>query len=155
VDCHRIEDGDTYKGYIMRTKFFAALLCCCTLTVATASDRQILTTDLRDFPGQYDLVDGCLLNITQRGHRLIMQVENQPEAEIVAIGSAAFVTKSGQVRLEFVQYPNGNAPAVRVIDTSGTSQHVCQRPATDLRNGTHLVPKTMPGPNAVPPSRIN
>jgi hypothetical protein len=139
----------------MRTKFFAALLGCCTLTVATASERQMLTTDLQDFQGQYDLVDGCLLSITQRGHRLIMQLENQPEAEIVAIGSAVFVTKSGQVRLEFVQYPNGNVPAVRVIDTSGTRQHSCQRPALDLRNGFHLVPKTVSGPNGVPPSRIN
>jgi hypothetical protein len=139
----------------MRTKFFAALLGCCTLTVATASDQKILTTDLQDFQGQYDLVDGCLLNITQRGHRLIMQLENQPEAEIVAIDSAAFVTKSGQVRLEFVQYQNGNVPAVRVIDTSGTSQHSCQRAAPDLHNGSHRVPKTVSGPNGVPPSRIN
>ncbi|MYM26437.1 hypothetical protein GTP46_27800 [Duganella sp. FT135W] len=139
----------------MRTKFFAALFCCCALTVATASDRQILTADLQDFQGQYDLADGCLLNITQRGHRLMMQLENQPEAEIVAIGSAAFVTKSGQVRLEFVQYPNGNVPAVHVIDTSGTKQHVCQRPAPDLRYDSHLVPKTVSGPNGVLPSRTN
>jgi hypothetical protein len=115
----------------MRSKFFAALLGCCVFTVAIASDRQMLATDLHDFRGQYDLVGGCLLKITQRGHRLMMQLENQPEAEIVAIGSAAFVTKSGDVRLEFVQYPNGNVPAVRLIDTSGTSQHKCP-----------LVPKT-------------
>jgi hypothetical protein len=139
----------------MRTKFFAVLLGCCTLTVATASDRQILTTALQDFQGQYDLADGCLLNITQRGHRLVMQWENQPEAEIVANGSAAFVTKSGQVRLEFVQYPNGNVSAVRVTDTSGTSQHSCQRPTPDLRNGSHLVLKTVSGSNGVPSSEIN
>ena len=138
----------------MRTKFFAALLGCCTLTVATASDRQILATDLQDFPGQYDLVDGCLLNIMQRGHRLFMQLENQPEAEIVAIGAAAFVAKSGQVRLEFVQYPNGNVPTVRVIDTAAKGQRSCQRPARDLRNDSHLVPNTVSGPNGVSPSRI-
>ncbi|WP_092271427.1 MULTISPECIES: hypothetical protein [unclassified Duganella] len=115
----------------MRTKFFAALLGCCVFTAAIASDRQMLTTDLQDFKGQYDLAGGCSLKITQRGHRLIMQLENQAEAEIVAIGSAAFVTKSGDVRLEFVQYPNGNVPAVRLIDISGTSQHKCP-----------LVPKT-------------
>ncbi|MYN06303.1 3'-5' exoribonuclease [Pseudoduganella aquatica] len=141
----------------MRTKFFAALLACCTLTAATAtaSDRQIPATGLQDFQGQYDLVDGCLLNITHRGNRLMMQLENQPEAEIVAIGSAAFVTKSGRVRLEFVQYANGNVPAVRVIDTSGASQHSCQHPAPHLRTGSHLVPKTVSAPNGLPPSRIN
>jgi hypothetical protein len=131
----------------MGTKFFAALLGCCVFTVAIASDRQMPTTDLQDFKGQYDLVDGCLLKITQRGHRLIMQLENQPETEIVAIGSAAFATKSGDARLEFVQYPNGNVPAVRLIDTSGTSQHKCQHPAPDLRNGSSLARKTGAGPN--------
>jgi len=139
----------------MQAKFLAALLGCCTLTAAIASERQIPTADLQDFKGQYDLVGGCLLNITQHGHRLIMQLGNQPEADIVAIDSATFVTKSGDIRLEFVQYPNGNVPAVHVIDTSGTNEHSCLHPAPDLRNGSSLVPKTMSGPDEMPPSRIN
>lgn len=139
----------------MQTKFFAALLACCTFTAAIASERQMLTTHLQEFRGQYDLGSGCSMNITPRGHRLIMQLENQAEAEIFAIGPAAFVTKSGDVRLEFVQYANGNVPAVRVIDASGTSQHSCQRPAPHLRNGSPLAPKTVSGPNGVPPSRMN
>lgn len=139
----------------MRIKFFAALLGCCTLTAAVASDRQILTTALQDFQGQYDLVDGRLLTITQRGQRLIMQLENQPEAEVVAVGSAAFEARFGKVRLEFVQYPNGNVPAVRVIDNSGTSQATCQASAQDLRNRSCLVPTNVLGPNRAPPLRIN
>ena len=124
----------------MQTKFLAALLGSSTLTAAIASDRQIPYVDLQDFKGQYELVGGCLLNITQRGHRLIMQLENQAEAEIVAIGSAEFVTKSGDIRLEFVQYPNGNVPAVRVIAASGTSQHSCQGSA--LQSPAPLIPRT-------------
>lgn len=137
----------------MQAKLFAALLSCCTLTAAIASERQIPTSALQDFKGQYDLVGGCLLNITQRGQRLIMQLGREPEADIVAIGSAAFVTKSGDVRLEFVQYPNGNVPAVRVIDTADTSKHSCIRPVPDVRNGSFLVPKIMSGPDGMPPSR--
>lgn len=113
----------------MQTKFFAALLGCCMLTVAHASDQQNLATNLNDFQGQYDLADGCSLTIKQRGERLVMQLENQPETKMVAIGPAAFVTRSGHVRLEFVQYPNGNVPAVRLIHIAGTSQHSCQHPA--------------------------
>lgn len=131
----------------MRTKSFAALLACCTLTVAVASDRQILTTGFQDFQGQYNLVDGRLLTITQRGQRHIMQLDNQPEVEIVAVGSAAFEAKFGDVRLEFVQYPNGNVPAVRVIENSGPSQASCQLAAPDLRNRSCLVRKNVSGPN--------
>jgi hypothetical protein len=135
----------------MRTKLFAALLGCCTLTGAIASDHRILNSDLQDFKGQYDLVGGCVLTITQRGHRLVMQLESQPEAEVVAIGSAAFTTKSGDLRLEFVQYSNGNVQGVRMIDTSATSRYSCQRPATDVRNGSALVPKTLSGSNGKAP----
>lgn len=108
----------------MKAKIFAALMGCCTLTAGVASDQQIPTVDLQDFKGRYDLVGGCLLSITQRGHRLVMQLGKQPEADLVAIGSATFVTRSGDVRLEFVQYPNGNVPAVRVLDTSARSKSI-------------------------------
>jgi hypothetical protein len=108
----------------MQAEIFAALMGCCTLTAGIASDRQIPTVDLQDFKGQYDLVGGCLLSITQRGHRLVMQLGNQPEADLVAIGSGTFVTRSGNVRLEFVRYPNGNVPAVRMFDTSTRSNSI-------------------------------
>ncbi|HEX5345179.1 MAG TPA: hypothetical protein VFX55_21965 [Duganella sp.] len=109
----------------MRTKFLAAFIFgCCALSVTHASELQILATDLQDFQGQYDLADGCSLTVKHRGRQLVMQVGNQTETKLMAIGSAAFVSKSGQVRLEFMQYPNGNVPAVRVTDMSGRS--VCQ-----------------------------
>lgn len=139
----------------MGIKFFVALLSCCTLTATVASDRQNLTIGLQDFPGQYDLVDGRLLTITQRGPRLIMQLDNQPEAELVAVGFAAFEAKYGKVRLEFVQYPNGNVQAVRVIYSSGTSPATCQTSAQDLHNRSCLVPTNVSGPNVAPLPRIN
>jgi hypothetical protein len=139
----------------MRTKFFAAILGCCTLTFAAASDRKIPTTGLQDFQGKYDLVDGRVLTITQRGQRLIMQLDNQPEAEVVEVGSAVFVAKFGGKRLEFVQYPNGTVPAVRVIDNSGTTQPGYEAPASDLRKRSSLEPKNVSSPSGVPLSRIN
>lgn len=99
----------------MRTKLLAALLGYCIVTVAVASDPQIPNTALQDFRGQYDLADGRLLTITQRGQHLMMQLDHQPEAEVVQIGATAFVDKSGEVRLEFTQYPNGNVAEVQVI----------------------------------------
>jgi hypothetical protein len=150
-----MEDGDTYRGDDMRTKFFAALLGCCTLTAAVASDRQNLAPGLQDFPGQYDLVDGRLLTITQRGQRLIMQLDNQPEAEIVAVGSAAFEAKYSKVRLEFIQHPNGNVPAVRVIYHSNTRPAACQTSVEDLHNRSCIAPTNMSSPNAAPLPRIN
>lgn len=127
----------------MRTKFFASLLACCTLTVAVASDQKTVTTSFKDFQGQYELVDGRLLTITQRGRRQIMQLDNQPEVEIVAVGSAAFEAKFGEVGLEFVQYPNGNVPAVRVIDNSGKSEATCQLNAPDLSNHSCVMRKNV------------
>ena len=117
----------------MRNKFFAALLGCCTLTVAFASDPQVLTVGFQDFRGQYDLADGRVLTITQRGQRYFMQLDNQPETEIMAVGSAAFEAKVGALRLEFTQYANGNVPAVRVIDNSASSQ-VGSHPAPDMNH---------------------
>lgn len=139
----------------MGTKFFAALFGFCTLTAAVASDRQIINTGLQDFQGRYDLVDGRLLTVTQRGQRLIMQLDNQPEAELVAVGSGAFKSKFGEQRLEFVQYPNGNVPAVRLIDSSSESQTSCQPPSPELPNHSCPVPKNVSGPNRAPPPQTN
>jgi len=119
VDCHGIDNGDTYQGDIMRTKFFALLLGCCTLNAAVAFEQPLPASNLHDFQGRYDLADGRVMVITHRGQRLLMQLGSQPEAEIVPTGKTVFTTKSGAVRLEFDQYSNGNVPAVRVTDNSG------------------------------------
>lgn len=136
----------------MQTKFFAALLGCCTLTAAIASDRPTALVDFHDFQGQYDLADGCQLTIMQRDHRLMMQIEDQPAAELIAIGSAAFMSRSGDLRLEFVQYPNGNVPAVRVIAHATPRQPACLHPAPASSKVAALV-APVPAPDSLLRSR--
>ncbi len=109
----------------MRTLFFAALLGCCIFTAAAAADKPVSAPELKDFQGRYELADGRQLAVTQRGHKLLVQVNDQPAVEVTPAGAATFA--SGKLRIEFDQYPNGSVAGVRVVDGSGASQLASRR----------------------------
>lgn len=111
----------------MRTLLFAALLGCCVSTAALAADKPVSASELKDFQGRYELADGRQLAVTQRGHKLLVQVNDQPAVEVMPAGAATFASGSGKLRIEFDQYPNGSVAGVRVVDGSGTSQLASRR----------------------------
>jgi hypothetical protein len=99
---------------IMRALVCALALGCCMAAAAGAAEKTLPASDLQDFRGQYDLADGRLLTVTQRGNKLFVRMNDEPEIEVVPAGDGVFVTRWGKVRLEFDQRANGSVAGVRL-----------------------------------------
>jgi hypothetical protein len=97
----------------MRTLIIAALLATALLTPAMAQERPS-STQLEEFIGQYDLQDGRVLNVSQRGHALVAQVDGQAAVTLKPAGPGRFVARDGRVRVAFDQHRNGNVTGVAV-----------------------------------------
>lgn len=69
------------------------------------------------FRGTFELEDGKLLSVSQRGRKLYAQVDGSASVELIAAGEGSFVSASGTTRLEFRQAPNGSVAGVRLIHT--------------------------------------
>jgi len=63
--------------------------------------------DLREFKGEYQLADGRSLTIAGGKRQLVARLDGQPDAELVAVGEAVFVSRRGDLRLAFTQHANG------------------------------------------------
>lgn len=98
----------------MRTFIWALALCCCAPCVAGAAEKPAQTIELQDFKGQYDLADGRLLTVTERGKKLYAQIGGAPAVELEAVGKGTFITRWGGIRVEFDQRDNGNVAGVRL-----------------------------------------
>lgn len=86
---------------------------------ATAADiNKIDPNELQAFRGTFDLEDGKALIVSQHGRKLFAQIDGGPTVELIAAGAKTFSAASGNVRLEFNQYPNGNVTGVRLIRSS-------------------------------------
>ena len=97
----------------MRTILIAALFACTLLTPAQAQER-LSSTRMQDYVGQYELTDGRVLNVNQRGRALVAQVEGQEAVELKPTGPSGFAARSGGLRIAFEQHSNGNVTGVTV-----------------------------------------
>lgn len=101
----------------MRTLIIAALLATALLTPAVAQERQPSSTQLGEFVGQYDLQNGRVLDVSQRGRTLLAQIDGQAPVALKPAGPAQFVAPDGRLRVAFDQHRNGNVTGV-VVDTA-------------------------------------
>lgn len=98
----------------MRTLILALMLGCGIAGTASAGDKRFFSyDDLKAISGEYDLSDGRLLTVSQRGRKLYVKLDRQPEIEVMPVGELAFEAP-GRMRLDFEQYPNGVVVGVRL-----------------------------------------
>ena len=106
----------------MRTIFLAALFTCTLLTPAHAQEPRLSSMQLQDYVGQYDLVDGRVLNVIQRERALVAQLEGQDPVRLKPTGPASFVARTGNLSVTFDQRSNGNVAGVTVTTRLMTEQ---------------------------------
>ena len=104
----------TWMENIMRTLVLALALGCCMAGAAGAAEKTLPASELQDYRGQYDLADGRLLTVTQRGNKLFVRMDNDTPIEVVPAGDGVFVTRWGGLRVEFDQRDNGSVAGVRL-----------------------------------------
>ena len=102
----------------MKTWIFALVLACVASHASAIGNTPVAAQALQEFSGNYDLADGHLLTVSQRHRQLYAQIDGGPAIEIVAAGQASFAAKSGELRLEFDQAPNGSVAGVRLVSSS-------------------------------------
>ena len=110
----------------MRTILIAALFACTLLTPAQAQER-LSSTRMQDYVGQYELTDGRVLNVNQRGRALVAQVEGQEAVELKPTGPARFTGRTGAMQVAFDQRSNGVVHGV-TVDVPVTPERPVQRP---------------------------
>lgn len=100
----------------MRTFILALALVC---GMANAADPAV---DLQLLKGSYTLEDGRTLHVTERQHKLYVQIGDEQPVELKSANGTVWRTASGLLRVEFTQYPNGVVSAVEVERTQPASQ---------------------------------
>jgi hypothetical protein len=73
---------------------------------------RLSSDELGAFQGQYRLDNGETLSVSRKGRRLYSSIEGQPDVELVATSSNAFVTRTGAMEVTFRQAANGNVSGV-------------------------------------------
>lgn len=100
----------------MRTLFVALMLGCC---IAQAAEPPV---DLEALKGSYTLADGRKMYVTQRQHKLYVQIGDETPVELKPAGGSAWRTEAGTLRVDFTQYANGLVSAVQLDRTPPASQ---------------------------------
>lgn len=99
--------------------FILVVLLACAMPApvqAQSQGRQPGSAQLQDFAGQYTLQDGRTLTITQRQRALASQLDGRDAVKLTPTGPASFAASSGELRVTFDQWPNGNVAAVTVVE---------------------------------------
>lgn len=85
----------------MRTLLIAALMACTIPTHASAA------ADPRDCVGYYQLADGRTLWVSRAGRRMYATIDGYPSRQILPAGGSTFISRQGDLRLDFVEHANG------------------------------------------------
>lgn len=102
----------------MKTLIGALLLVCISSHAVAMGAVPASTQALQEFSGNYDLADGRLLTVSSHRQQLFMQIDGGPAIELLAANAHTFVAKTGTLRIEFEQAPNGSVARVRVMNAA-------------------------------------
>jgi len=71
--------------------------------------------ELDDILGQYNMVDGKTLTISNSGRRIFAKLEGLPKTQLVAAAPNRLVAKDGKMEVDFQQLSNGVVESVTVM----------------------------------------
>lgn len=107
----------------MRHFILALLLGCAVCAPGQAADRHAGSATLQDFTGQYVLLDGRVLTVTQRQRTLSAQLGSRALVPLKATGPATFAAPGGELVLTFDQRGNGNVAGVTLTEAPPVARH--------------------------------